>query len=242
MKRMFLATSVAIPCVIALGYSCGGDDTAFVPKTTSGTGTGSTVTSTATSTVATTAATTGAGGGPATTGAGPGGGGAGPGGGGAGPGGGGAGPGGAGGAGMGCNGDCTAIIKTAGGVPLDGWANIDRPAQVIPPDGIQASSGIDNVPSNQMTAGTPCQDTETRADHGLPLKVAHWQLNVPGAAMGANFAVTLHFWGVIECKTYSNIGGCTRAANQGRDFAAYDFWCPGGTDPALNQNADHYNT
>jgi hypothetical protein len=265
MKRVFLATSVALPCLIALGMNCGGDDTFQAPMSTTGSTTSSTTGSTTSSTTSsTTGSPTGSGGsttsgsgGNATTGSGGAGGGTGGNGGatggsggkgtggsgtggtGGGTGGSGiGGTGGSGGSGPVCTGDCTAVLKTGSGKSMDGWANIDPPAQTQPPDGIQGNSAIDGVDSTMNTAGTPCASTEGRADHGLPLKVDHWQLMGPGITMGTMYKVTLHFWGVVECKTYTNLGACPQPANAGRD-ATYDMWCPGGKD---NPNGDHYNT
>jgi hypothetical protein len=135
------------------------------------------------------------------------------------------------------------VLKTAGGQSLDGWANVDKPASTTPPDGHQGPSMIDNVASNMMTAGIPCASTETQG--GRPLKVAHWQLMGPGINTGTTYAVTLHFWGVVECKNYlpSSLTKCTREDSAGRGLTvAHDFWCPGATDPPLAQGTDHYNT
>jgi hypothetical protein len=102
---------------------------------------------------------------------------------------------------------------------------------------------IDNVASNAMTAGIPCVATEMQG--GRPLKVAHWQLMGPGITMGTNYAVTIHFWGVVECKVYrpASITNCTREANNTRGLTtAHDMWCPGATDPAPGEPTDHYNT
>jgi hypothetical protein len=274
MKRTFLATAVALPCLIALGLNCS-DDTGFkgpqqgtgggssttTNPTTSGGGTNSTTTNPTTSTTGggnggdQTTSGGGNGGDQTTTGGGNGGGGAGgaPGGaagrGGGGMGGGVGGVGGTGGMGGGtgmpctAQGDCTGVLRTRAGQPMDGWANIDPPRQVQPPDGIQGNSEVDNAApaAGDQMCGSPCAGTETRTDHGLPLKWASWNLAVDptkGITMGTTYKVTIHFYGVVECKTYPT-GSCTRAANTGRD-AKYDLWCPNVSDPA--NTADHYNT
>jgi hypothetical protein len=139
------------------------------------------------------------------------------------------------------NGDCTAVLKTRSGLPMDGWANIDPPRQSQPPNGIQGNSQVDNAApaAGDGMCGSPCAVTEGRADHGLPLKWASWQLAGPGITTGATYAVTVHIWGVVECKTYQNLQNCRRAVNAGRS-ATYDLWCPGATDPA--GTSDHYGT
>jgi hypothetical protein len=129
-----------------------------------------------------------------------------------------------------CTGDCTAVIGK-----LDGWANLDPPAQVQPPDGIQGAGAKDNVPT------AVCANSEQRPDHGVLLKEAHWQLKGPGIVKGQNYAVELRIVGVVECKEYESLGKCPRAANQGRG-AKYDLWCPGATDPPLTSQPNHYNT
>ena len=53
------------------------------------------------------------------------------------------------------------------------------------------------------------------------------------------YKVTIHFWGVVSCKTYTNIANCPQAPSAGRD-ASYDLWCPGGSDFATF--VDHYST
>jgi hypothetical protein len=136
-----------------------------------------------------------------------------------------------------CSGDCTAVLKTASGKAMDGWASIDPPIQLQAPDGIQGNSQVDGVDSTVNTAGTPCQPTENRTDHGLPLKVAHWQLVGPGIQTGAMYKVTIHLWGVVGCKLYTN--NCPQAPFAGRD-PSYDLWCPGGADPA--NATDHFST
>ena len=129
-----------------------------------------------------------------------------------------------------CSGDCTAVVGK-----LDGWANLDPPAQTQPPDGIQGAGAKDNV------ATAVCAVSETRPDHGLLLKEAHWQLKGPGIVKGTNYAVELRIVGVVECKEYEALAKCPRAANAGRD-AKYDLWCPGATDPPLTSQPNHYNT
>ena len=142
-----------------------------------------------------------------------------------------------------CSGDCTGVLKTAAGKAMDGWANIDPPASTTPPDGHQGPSMIDGVATATNTAGIPCVSTEGAG--GRPLKVDHWQLMGPGVNMGTNYAVTIHFWGVVECKTYTppSLTNCTRETSPGRGLnSVHDFWCPGATDPPLAQSTDHYNT
>jgi hypothetical protein len=139
------------------------------------------------------------------------------------------------------DGDCTAVLKTRDGRPMDGWANVDPPRSVQPPDAIQGNSQVDNAApaAGEQMCGSPCAISEGRADHGLPLKWASWQLAGLGITMGTTYGVTVHISGVVECKTYSNLQNCPRPANAGRD-AKYDMWCPGGSDPAAT--ADHYST
>jgi hypothetical protein len=129
------------------------------------------------------------------------------------------------------------------GKPMDGWANVDRPFMVQLPDGIQGDSMVDDVPTEAGTAGTPCAMTETRPDHGLPFKWASFQLAGPGVTLGVTYDVTIHFWGVVECKTYltASLDNCTRAPMSGYD-KTYDLWCPGATDPKIDMNPDHFNT
>jgi len=264
MKRLFLASSVALPFLIAAGLNCSADDSVVLHPTTAGTTSAGTAGSaTTTTTTGNATSTTGSGGAATTVGAGGttgsttvgtggtggagvtgAGGAAGGAGGASGGAAGGTGVGGAGGAGAICTaGDCTAVLKTAGGKAMDGWANIDPPASTTPPDGHQGPSMIDNVASNAMTAGIPCVSTETAG--GRPLKVAHWQLAGPGINAGTTYAVTIHFWGVLECKTYlaASLTNCTREVDPGRGLTvAHDMWCPGATDPALANGTDHYNT
>ncbi|HXK20437.1 MAG TPA: hypothetical protein VNG33_21655, partial [Polyangiaceae bacterium] len=86
---------------------------------------------------------------------------------------------------------------------------------------------------------TVCAQTESRPDHGLPFKEAHWQLKGPGIVKDTKYAVTFHFTGVLECKAYTNTANCPGAANSGRG-SKYNLWCPGGQDPAAMAN--HWNT
>lgn len=129
-----------------------------------------------------------------------------------------------------CTGDCTSVFGK-----FDGWANLDPPASVSPPDGIQGPGAKDNVPT------AVCANSENRPDHGVLLKEAHWQLKGPGIEKGAKYSVVVHVWGVVECKEYEQLAKCTRAANNGRE-ASYDLWCPGATDPPLTSQPNHYNT
>ena len=260
MKRMFLATSVAIPCVIALGYSCGGDDTAFVPKTTSttaGTGTGSTVSTTA-SVTATTTATTGAGGGATTTVAATttgGGGGAGPGVGGAG--GGIGGTGGTGGTGNGClangtnysgcftRGDARVWIANADQTkstfqpitdnPYEGTASLDGAFNIDTANGVQ--QGSDGLQNYANTNSPACAATVDNAPATL-WKDMHWQLAGPGIVMGQQYQVSLRVRGVIECKTYSGGTGAVKTLNlNAPPSTTVNLLLTNATD-----NGDRYNT
>lgn len=129
-----------------------------------------------------------------------------------------------------CSGDCTAVLGK-----LDGWPNLDPPASVTGPDGIQGPGAKDNVPT------AVCQQSENRPDHGTLFKEAHWQLKGPGITAGSNYKVVLQITGVVECKTYQNLAACPRAENKGRG-GTYNLWCPGGKDPPLTSQPDHYNT
>jgi hypothetical protein len=129
-----------------------------------------------------------------------------------------------------CTGDCTAVFGK-----FDGWANLDPPASVTGPDGIQGPGAKDNVPT------AVCAASEQRPDHGLLHKEAHWQLKGPGIEAGKPYKVVVGVTGVVECKTYSNIGSCPRSENKGRG-GTYNLFCPGGTDPPLTSQPDHYNT
>ncbi len=255
MKRVLLTMSVALPGLVLLGLSCSADDAVVIRAGSGGQGGSSTTTTTGaagdnSSTTSSTTTTTTGGGEGGTGGSGEGGsavGGMG-GGGAGGSGGSSAGSGGMGGTtmpGSPCtpDGNCSAVLKTRGGVPMDGWANIDPPRSTSGPDGIQGNSLVDNKPpaAGDQTCGSPCTETETRPDHGLPLKWASWKLEGPGINAGTTYKVTIRFAGVVECKTYTTLTNCPQPANTGRG-SVYDMWCPGGQDPPLNSNPDHYNT
>ena len=259
MKRMFLATSVAIPCVIALGYSCGGDDNAFVPKTTSttGTGTGTTVSTTASTTATTTVATTtGAGGATVTTTTTGGGGGAGPGVGGA-AGGGIGGTGGSGGTGNGClangtnysacftRGDARVWIANADQTkstfqaitdnPYEGTASLDGAFNIDTANGAQ--QGSDGLQNYANTNSPACAATVDNAPATL-WKDMHWQLAGPGIVMGQQYQVTLRIRGVIECKTYvGGAGPAKTVPNTSPPATVVDLVVNNARD-----NGDRYNT
>jgi hypothetical protein len=123
------------------------------------------------------------------------------------------------------DGDCREALKTRSGKAMDGWANIDPPAQAQPPDGIEGNGQYDNMNSSIGTTGTPCSYEPLAR---LPFKRAHWQLIGSDVAACTTYKVTIRFTGVVECRTYAS-SACTRAASQGRD-AKYDLWCAGAKD------------
>jgi hypothetical protein len=120
--------------------------------------------------------------------------------------------------------DCSGVLKTRNGKSMDGWANIDPPAQSQPPFGIEGPSSYDNVGGGEV-AGLCSSETPVVS---LPHKRAHWQLTGPGIAACTTYRVTIHFTGVVECRMYAS-AGCARAAQQGRD-AKYDLSCKGAAD------------
>jgi hypothetical protein len=111
--------------------------------------------------------------------------------------------------------DCNDVLKG-----MDGYTNQD------PADG--PSSGSDAHQFN-------CTDTEAAP---VVFKQQHWQLTGPGITMGAPYKVALHFYGVVECKTY--IGGSGPATNDSMVVSptvSHDLWFAGAKD-----NGDHWNT
>jgi hypothetical protein len=113
-------------------------------------------------------------------------------------------------------GNCTAIL------PMDGFMNLDT-AQGPPqgPDVIQAGCVANETP-NQQT----------------PLRVQHWQLSGPGITTGTLYQVDLHFYGVLECKTYLGGMGPARSDPPTRDVTVqHNLWLAGARD-----NGDHWNT
>ena len=262
MKRTFLATSVAIPCLIALGINCSADDSAFVPpRTTSTTGgagggsatatTGGPTTSTATTTTGdttTTATTT------ATTTTGMGGSGGAGGMGGMGMGGAAGGKGGAGGA-TGClaNGTNYSACFTKGSAlwwtaaamavnskstPIvdnanEGAASLDGAFNIDTANGPQA--GSDGIQDYNLMPTSACVPNE--ADPTI-WKEMHWQLNGPGIVMGQPYNVTVRVLGVLECKTYAGGTGPGRNISQSAPTTAtVNLFINGAQD-----NGDRYNT
>jgi hypothetical protein len=123
---------------------------------------------------------------------------------------------GAGGASLCMAGDCSAVL------PMDGFMNIDT-AQGAP-------QGSDVIQAGCMPSDIPGQQ--------VPLRVQHWQLAGPGIMPGVNYQVDLHFYGVLECKTYRGGMGPARTDTATLDVnVQHNLWLAGGSDPG-----DHWNT
>ena len=115
--------------------------------------------------------------------------------------------------------DCNNVLSG-----MDGYANIDNASG--------PSQGSDAIQLN-------CTPSDMAGQQTI-FKQKHWQLMGAGITMGKMYKVDLHFYGVVECKTY--VGG-TGPAKSDPNFSApnvsqtHNLWLQGSTD-----NGDHWNT
>ena len=114
--------------------------------------------------------------------------------------------------------DCNNVL--AG---MDGYLNNDvanGPPQGS--DGLQVNCVPSDVPGQQKV-----------------FKEKHWQLMGPGITTGKMYKVAMHFYGVVECKTY--VGGTGPAMTDPNPQPAvnqtHNLWMAGSRD-----NGDHWNT
>ena len=111
--------------------------------------------------------------------------------------------------------DCNNVLSG-----MDGYANTDPangPSQVS--DAIQFN----------------CQNSEASP---VIFKQQHWHLTGPGIDNAKTYKVDLHFYGVVECKTY--VGGTGPASTDSELVSTtviHNLWMKGAKD-----NADHWNT
>lgn len=119
--------------------------------------------------------------------------------------------------------DCNNVLKAADGKGMDGYLSRDDSAG--PSQGSDAPQ-IGCTPSDELGKQTI-------------YKEKHWQLAGPGITVGVKYKVNLHFWGVVECKTYS--GGTGPSKSDPNETAnvnqSHNLWLAGAAD-----NGDHWNT
>src|ERR1700733_14888092 len=118
--------------------------------------------------------------------------------------------------------DCNNILKAADGKGMDGYANID--------EATGPSQGSDAIQLG-------CTPSDTLGQQKI-WKQEHWQLMGPGITMGTMYKVSLHLYGVVECKSY--IGGTGPASTASETLTVdqtHNLWMTGSKD-----NGDHWNT
>jgi hypothetical protein len=171
---------------------------------------------------------------------------------------GGVGTGGAGSGGVGTGGAGAGGTAT-GGQPADGGVDVPPPAadsavaaSVCTPSGnqfncnnvLQGMDGYANLdPANGPSRGTDslqfnCTNSEVVGMETI-YKQQHWQLTGAGITTGRMYRVGLHFYGVVECKTY--VGGTGPAKTDPNETPnvsqSHNLWLAGSRD-----NGDHWNT
>jgi hypothetical protein len=114
--------------------------------------------------------------------------------------------------------DCNNVLTG-----MDGYANKD--------DASGPTMGTDALQLN-------CTTSDVQGMQKI-YKEKHWQLKGPGITAGKNYKVDLHFYGVVECKTY--VGGTGPAKTDPNETPnvnqTHNLWLAGSTD-----NGDHWNT
>ncbi|HXI54582.1 MAG TPA: hypothetical protein VNO55_00865 [Polyangia bacterium] len=108
-------------------------------------------------------------------------------------------------------------------------------------------SGMDGYLNNDVANGPPqgsdglqvnCTTSDVQGQQKV-FKEKHWQLTGPGITMGKMYKVNLHFYGVVECKTY--VGGTGPAKTDPNETPnvsqTHNLWLAGSRD-----NGDHWNT
>jgi hypothetical protein len=108
-------------------------------------------------------------------------------------------------------------------------------------------SGMDGYLNNDVANGSPmgsdglqinCTTSDVQGQQKV-FKEKHWQLMGPGITMGKMYKVSLHFYGVVECKTYT--GGTGPAKTDPNEIPnvnqTHNLWLAGSRD-----NGDHWNT
>jgi hypothetical protein len=111
--------------------------------------------------------------------------------------------------------DCNNVLSG-----MDGYANKDAANG--------PSQGSDAIQLN-------CQNSEAAP---VIFKQQHWHLTGPGIDNAKSYKVDLHFYGVVECKSY--IGGAGPASTDSELVSTtvnHNLWMKGAKD-----NADHWNT
>jgi len=114
--------------------------------------------------------------------------------------------------------DCNNVLSG-----MDGYLNRD--------DANGPSSGSDAFQFNCVSSDTPGAQTV--------YKQKHWQLKGAGITAGKMYKVDLHYYGVVECKTY--VGGSGPAMTDPNEVPnvsqTHNLWIAGAHD-----NGDHWNT
>jgi len=114
--------------------------------------------------------------------------------------------------------DCNNVLTG-----MDGYANKD--------DASGPTMGTDALQLN-------CTTSDVQGMQKI-YKEKHWQLKGAGITAGKNYKVDLHFYGVVECKTY--VGGTGPAKTDPNETPnvnqTHNLWLAGSTD-----NGDHWNT
>jgi hypothetical protein len=114
--------------------------------------------------------------------------------------------------------DCNNVL-----VGMDGYLNRD--------DAVGASMGSD---ASQMN----CTPSDMPGMQKI-YKEKHWQLKGPGITAGQMYKVDLHYYGIVECKSY--VGGTGPAKTDPNETPnvsqTHNLWLEGSKD-----NGDHWNT
>jgi hypothetical protein len=114
--------------------------------------------------------------------------------------------------------DCNNVLSG-----MDGYLNKD--------DANGPSQGSDAIQFNCTTSDTVGKQ--------VIYKQKHWQLTGPGITTGKTYKVGMHFYGIMECKTY--VGGTGPAKTDPNETPnvsqSHNLWLAGSRD-----NGDHWNT
>ena len=119
--------------------------------------------------------------------------------------------------------NCNNVLKAPDGMGMDGYLSRDDSAG--PSQGSDAPQ-IGCTPSDAIGKQTI-------------YKEKHWQLTGPNITPGAKYKVNLHFWGIVECKTYTGGTGPSKTdPNETPNVnQSHNLWLAGAAD-----NGDHWNT
>jgi hypothetical protein len=145
-----------------------------------------------------------------------------------------------------------APVGGSGGAPAGGSGGASGGAtstSICTPSGAQFDcnnvlSGMDGYaskdPANGPSQGSDAIQFNCQNSEAAPVifKQQHWHLTGPGIDNAKTYKVDLHFYGVVECKTY--VGGAGPASTDNEMVSttvSHNLWMKGAKD-----NADHWNT